>query len=208
LNVNAFDRYRNGDMNIYIGLRSRLSGQQCDLVFSRIPSDASPARADNIFERFGTSNSSGEESIGPCKDKWLECEVFICVSDLVRGPEGIIPSWVSLELFEDRADFRGQILAATGQIVPKFLLARSERKLDGLEGRRFGRNGAGVTNLIEDRTEIVRGIEQDTGQKFRELLLELDFIKIAANLGIFVNEAGPWLSSMNLLMASLNSLMW
>jgi hypothetical protein len=92
LNVNAFDRYRNGDINIYVGLRSRLSGQQCDLVFSRIPPDASSARADNIFERFGTGNSSGEESIGPRKDKRLEREVFIGVSDLIRGPEGIIPS--------------------------------------------------------------------------------------------------------------------
>jgi hypothetical protein len=121
-----------------------------------------------------------------------ESKMFIGISNLVRGPEEIIPSFVSIESFEDRADFRGQILAATVQIVLPFLLARSEGKLDVIERWGFGSDGAGIANLIEYKPQIVGGIEQDAGQNFRRLFGEFSLVKIAAKIGVMINESGPW----------------
>ncbi len=191
--LNAVDRYRKGDIGIYIGLRSRKNGHQCDLVFSRVPADTKLAGTSNVSGQFSGSDSTAKERRRICDDKRLQGEVFVGVSDLVNGPEGVIPSFVSLEALKERTDFRGQILAATGQVVPPFLFRGTEGKFGGLRGGAFAGDSGSVSGLIEDSSQIVSSIEQDAGQHLRHLLCEFDFMKVLAGIGILINEAGPWL---------------
>ena len=192
-NLNVVDRSLKGDIGIYVSLRSRGNVQQGDFAFFRIPADAEASGADDVSSATMVGDPRIVEGRWAGDDQRLEGEVFSGVSNLVSGPQGIIPSRVRLVAFKDRADFRGQILAAAGHVVPPFLLARTKRKLGSLEQRASGSDSRGVADLIEDGTEVVSGVEQDAGKHLREWS-EPDFVKIAAGISVFINEAGPWLA--------------
>ena len=121
--------------------------------------------------------------------------MFLGVSNCVERPEGIIPSFVSIETSEEVLDFQGRILAASSEIVPESLLGGTEGKFGCFQRRASSGDSRGVADLVKDGSQIVGGIEQNAGQDLRQLLSDLDFIKILAGIRIFVNEAGPWIVS-------------
>jgi hypothetical protein len=191
--LNAVDRYRKGDVGIYINMRSRSSGHQCDLVFFRVPADARAARADYVGDPLVISDSSAEEGRWISNDERLEGTVFLGVSNLVEGPKGVIPSSVSIETSKNVPDFRGQVLASTGEVVPEFLFGGAKGKFGCFQGGALSGDSRGVAGLIEGGSQVVGGIEQNAWQHLRQLLSEFDFMKVVSWVRIFVNEAGPWL---------------
>jgi hypothetical protein len=192
--INAVARYLKGEIGIYIGLRTLRDGHECDLVFLRVPANTKSAWADSFTDPIFGFNPGAEENGRGCSDKGPESEVFIGVSNLVYGPKGLIPSFVTIEILKERLDFRGKILASSGHMVPEFLFrGPADGKFDCPQARSFGSDGGCVSALIENGTKIVSGIEKNAGQYLRKLLNDFDFMKIINGIRIRINEAGPWL---------------
>ena len=91
LNLNSVDRYRGSDVDIFLGIRSRRSGKQCDLVFSKIPADTGSARTDDFFDLMTGLNSDGEECVWLGEKQPLQSKMLIGISNLVRGQRGSFP---------------------------------------------------------------------------------------------------------------------
>jgi hypothetical protein len=140
----------------------------------------------SICDDFASGKNRG---IG--NDKRSEGEMFIGISDLVDSPKGAISSFVWLTRHEDRADFRWQVLTSAGRVIPEIGFVVTERKFDSLEGGASGSNSGGITRLVKDSPQIVRGIEQDAWEEARHLARELDFKKMMMGIRIFINEHGP-----------------
>lgn len=189
--LNALDRYRNGEVCLVIKLND-LSGRspvECDLVFFTVPSNP-------VSFREGLWNSATDSSAPPCHELARDADghegkVLAGVTKLIQSPEGVISSFVRLERSKERADFRGQILAAAGQIVPPSFFGRTERKLGGLEASIPAGLGGSVTGLVEDRAQVVGGIKEDVGKIGRQPARKLDFVKIVYAIDIFLDSMGP-----------------
>jgi len=125
---------------------------------------------------------------------WDEGEMFVGVSNLVEGPEGIIPSFVSLAPLKERTDFRWQILASAGRVVPEISFGEPKGKFDRFQGRAFGGDGGGVTSLVKDGAKIVNGVKKDAWQHVRQWPNELDLVNILSGLRIFIDDVGPCVS--------------
>jgi hypothetical protein len=157
-NLNAFDRYRKGKAAIYI--RGHVGGADREFCLSFFRAPSSAERPVSRLER----NVAIERDAGGVEVQRNEGAVFLGISNLVESPEGIIPSFVSLEPLKNRTDFRWQILASAGKIVAPFFFGGSERKLDGLEGRAFSSKGRCITSLVEDSAQIVSDVKEDAWQ--------------------------------------------
>jgi len=116
-------------------------------------------------------------------------------TQLVHGPEGVIPFLVRLESFEEIPDFRWQILAASGQIVQHVSFSWPERK--------FGRFGGAIpgvldadseSGLVESRAKIAYAIEDDVGNVCIEPLCEPELENVSAAISILLNDYMPWLA--------------
>jgi len=192
--LNVLNRYCKGDVGIYVGLASRRTHCKFDLSFFRVPSDPCPAGANDLHAGC-FANDRGCVENGRLLDGYgFDREVFCRVSDVVYGPESVISSFVCLELFENRADFRRQILAATGQVVPPFLLGRANRELDVLKLSAFAELRGNVSELIEDGPEIVCGVKQNALENLRGRFSEDDFMRLVAGIGIAIRPEAPWVT--------------
>jgi hypothetical protein len=195
--LNAVDRYRKGEVTAYIGIRSRLNGSYGHLAFRCVPAHTELGREWEIetgYPVFVAVNISPENDLGLPKANGDECEMFLGISDLVECPEGTILSFISLEPFKNRTDFRWQILASSGQVALPVVFGWAKGKFDGFERGPVSGESGRVACLVEDGAEIVDGIEKDARQHLWNFLSEADSVKIRSGLRLFINEVGPWLS--------------
>lgn len=193
-NIHAVDRYVKGDVGVYAKIRSLFSGHQCDLIFFRVPSNSSPARADDVAGASLACGLAAEENRGVGDDEGFEGAMFLGISNLIESPEGAIPSFVSIAPCKNRADFRRQIFTPSVEVVPEIILGGSEREFDSLEGGAFCRHSGGVPGLVQGGPHVVRGVEQNAWEHVRQIAVELDLKKIATGIRISINEFGPWLA--------------
>jgi len=134
------------------------------------------------------------EEICPPDVKRHKSAVFLGVTELIQGPEGVIPSFVWVEAPKQRQDFRWQILAAatanyrveSGKIVP-------EGELSTFRIDFSSRDGARVTRLVENCAEIISGVENYAGEIGWKPPRELDLVKVLTSYEILLNNFGPWL---------------
>jgi len=120
--------------------------------------------------------------------------VFGNITKLVKCPKGVIPSLVRLERFKQVADFRWQILAASGQIVEHMKFIRAEGKLSRFRsGIARVSDCNGESGLIQNGPEIVSAVENDSGQELGKLFCELNLVNLCRAVGIVLNNVGPWL---------------
>jgi hypothetical protein len=150
--LDAIDRYRKGEVGAYIGLRSRLRGHQCHLAFFRIPADPGTCRTGNVFGPTLTGNFAGKSGASIANFERDESTVFLGVTELVKGPEGIIPSFVWAERQKQRCDFRRTILGDLPAVSVVIEAGRvvSERKVSSFGGDLFAGDGTSVANLVEN----------------------------------------------------------
>jgi hypothetical protein len=191
-NFDALDRYRKGDVTAYLGLHARTTNDEYCLAFFRVSSFSENG---GVIRGGTVSRLERDGALIPwCSEiEGNETAVFLSVSDLGESPEGIIPSFVSLEPFKDRTDFRRQSLAAAGQVVPKVEFGRPEWELGGLQRGAFSCEGGSVTSLIQDGPEVVGCVEKNARQHLWPIARELDFVHMFSGLRILINEVGPWL---------------
>lgn len=160
LNLNALDRYVKGEVTACIEFCSGWDGEKYQLVFCTIPSKPDDS------ERF-------------------QSEAVLGVSDFVYGPKGSIPSFVTLEPFKQRSDFRWQILASSGDVVTPFLFS-------------WGDDAGDVSGLVEYGSQVVCGVEEDTGQILRDMSRNPDFVNFLSGIRIIIDDTGPWVTFDNI----------
>jgi hypothetical protein len=122
--------------------------------------------------------------------------VFLGVTELVQGPEGVIPSFVWIEPAKQRYDFRGAILAdlPAFNIVIEAGKVISERKVSSFGVSLATCDSGSVASLVQHSPHIANGVKEDAGEHFRQLLREFDFVNIRSRLRILINNVGPWLT--------------
>jgi len=189
-NLNALDRYRNGEVCLMIKLNG-LSGRcpiECDLVFFAVPSKS--VTRGRLRISASDSSASPRHELARESDR-NKSNMFAGITKLVQSPQGIIPSLVRLERSKKRADFRGQILAAAGQVVPPSFFGRAEGEFSALKPGISASSGGGVSSLIEHGTQIVGGVEKDIGEVVWQPSSKLDFVKVVDAIDIFLDNMGP-----------------
>lgn len=193
-NLDAADRYRKGEVAAYARGRYLRNGDQYHLVFLRIPPADSSVRVGDASAYHSLWKGGVEIGAGLVDREGNERAVFLGISNLVYGPEGVIPSFITLELFKEVLDFRGQILASAGQVVSPFLLGRTERELGGPQAGALGGDGACVAGLVEYGTQVIGDVEEDAGKRLRQLTREFDFVNILSRIRLTIFDVGPRLS--------------
>jgi hypothetical protein len=147
---NFIERYRKGELNIVVKIKSKRRMGKRDLVFRAVPmwgmQNGDRTRPTLNIESTGSNTDGREQS------------VFVSVAQLVQGPEKVIPSLVRLEPAKKRKDFVRQFLGATAT----YCVVKSSDVVPKGKVRSFGRRFAGsdcggVTNLIEDGAERFNG---------------------------------------------------
>jgi len=191
-NLNAVDNYRKGKVAAYVGIR--IGDDQYHLVFFSVPADCG-----TNFLEFSGHSGGRSRVVGNCgrdiPDAGAnESEVFLGISHLIDGPEGVIPSFVSILPFKERTDFRWQILAASGQIVPEVRFGGAKGEFHGFKRRASGSDGGGVTGLVKDSTKVVDCIKEDAGQRIGGGPKEFDLVNFLSGLRIFIDDVGPCVS--------------
>jgi hypothetical protein len=157
--INVVERYRKGDIELKLALY--LSGvrgaRKYHLVFFAVPM--------GIELQPRTSNldvASNPDSSADCNG--VKHFVLRGVTQFIQCPEGVIPSLVRLERFKQAADFRWQILASAGQVIPHVDFGWSEGKFCGF---RIGTNVLPADrkcDLIEDGPEVISAVEHNVGE--------------------------------------------
>jgi hypothetical protein len=100
-----------------------------------------------------------------------------CVTQLIQGPEGVIPSLVRLEYSKERDNFLGDIAANAASIyeIVQFGEAVADRELRSLGGDFSRRDSGGVSGLIEDGSESLKGLLSNLRAGIGQPLGELEF---------------------------------
>jgi hypothetical protein len=185
------NRYVKGDIGCYLRLHSRFSDQECDLAFvstgDALRTNDRPSVADDIasvdYARFFDFNRH-------------QSAVFLGVTKLVEGPEGIVPSFVWIESAKQRDDLWRAMFAdaPTINIVIELGKIVAERKAGPFGASPAACNSGGVSSLIENGAEIARDIEQDARQHLWRFLSEHNLMDVPARIRLCINDMGPWLA--------------
>lgn len=190
--VDIVKSYRHGWIDCYVQLRSRRSNQQCDLSFFRVP--RRPFRPLELKESSAIAGLNGKNEAA--KSQRNKFAVFLGVTELIYGPEGVIPSFVRLEPFKERYDCRVKIPAyfpLAVNIDAKILDIFCEREIGFLGMLASAGDGGSVPALIQNGPEIIDGIENNAGERFWDWLSESDLVALLSGIRINVCDGGPWL---------------
>ncbi len=115
--LNAVDCYLKGEVAAYVRIKSSRNGHQSHLMFVSIPASSDPVRANRMADT-GTIRDFGHEiGQGIPNPDGDESAVFLGITKLVQGPEGVIRSFVWLETPKNRIDFRWNVLAPANNTI-------------------------------------------------------------------------------------------
>jgi hypothetical protein len=109
------------------------------------------------------------------------------------GRGKVIPSFVSLEPFKERTDFRWQILASAFGIVPHTRFRWADGELAGFRSGVASEVGDSEPELVEDSPKIIGGFKDDVWQVFRQRCRKFDLMNVCGAVGIPLHDMGPWL---------------
>lgn len=156
-NINALDCYRNGDVCVVVNFRLGVCPEQQQLILSSVQQTA-----------------CGRDSPADCSIESSDSDVFLGVTNLVQGPDGVIPSFVCIAPFKERTDFRRQVLTTPAHSVEPMCLVIREGELS--------RDGAGVGTLIE-------GVKQNAWKPPGKS----DLMQFMESISIVIDDVGPTL---------------
>ena len=128
-------------------------------------------------------------------NQWNNLIVFLGVTHLVQGPQGIIPSLVWVEPPKQRDDFRRAII---GDLPAKNIVIKSgqviaEREVGSLWIGFSACDSGSVATLIEHGSEIADGIENDAIKHGWKPPSKSDLVTLMSGYRIILNNVGPWL---------------
>lgn len=189
--LNISEEYIEGraDVVLQMCMRSADQAHVFDLVFCRVP----PAKPDAPLPNMTSDQTDATVNGGGAqRDRHA---MRLDVSYAVKTPQGLIPSLVWAEPFNERADCRGN----ADDFLVQFLMDADgvvgERKA-GVVGRRAGpnRNSAGINGMIESVAQVGEGILGNSSELARQARCQADLVNILSSISVEVDHAGIWLS--------------
>jgi hypothetical protein len=173
---------RNNYIRMSVG---RIGGSvDFDLVLSAVGSDGKIPRG----------HSSGNLNPRSSVPDLNKLSVLLDICDVVHGPKGIIPSFVWLEPFKERANLAGQVLFCPFDLGGPIVEVIREGKVAERVGFTPVSNGNGVGHLVETGAQIVDAIEHDAREFGIEAGRKLDLMNPVTGLRILFNHVGVRIS--------------
>ena len=158
--------YNEGKVHICVKLAARVGFGDYDLILFAVEG-----------RRFH-SNAAAEYSLSDVvsaasNTDWHQEAMFIGVTELVEGPEGVIPSFMRLERAKERADFRRQVLAPPLGVRIKFDggITKGKAGVLGLDDARA--DGDGIPALIQRRSQGFDCLNSGIGPTIGDFAVEL-----------------------------------
>jgi hypothetical protein len=173
--TNSFDlskRYKENDIEIVVKVRVGAHREKYDLILSGIPSG---------FFRSGKEGINGlrlESSSFPqdAASHRSEPHVFVCITQIVKCAENVIPSFVRLERPKDRKNLLRNILGSSLNGVFKFSGGSSEGEGCSLWLGYPGSDGDCVTGLVKGGSQICESVSSNEFKGIRDRQAELEFV--------------------------------
>jgi hypothetical protein len=118
--------------------------------------------------------------------------VFFGIRECIQCPKGVVPSFVWLEPFKERANLKGEIVfQAVDSVRPKIDVF-GERERSKIIGISVGTmpHSDGVSHLIQAGPEIANGIEHNTGNIIGESFTKAEYLQIISGISITLDNMG------------------
>jgi len=142
--------YEEGKFDIVLKVSTGFDSGEYDLIFSAVKNGhgrVPPAQGHGIDFQSTSSDAHGDEE-----------SVFVGVTELVQGPEGVIPSLMRVERAKERADFHGEVFAAALSDTIQISNRVPKGKVGVSRLNHPGPKGYGVATLIEGGSERFNGL--------------------------------------------------
>jgi len=186
-NINVANRYERLNLEVVLVLRSMFEMRDYHLIFRAIPFGGKLHRNgvlhDHILDMHSAdSNCAGHHDF-----------VFLGITQLVQGPEKIIPSFVWLKSQYEVNDFLRHVggMPFPFGLTLNLFQAVTERKM-GVPCFPAVGDTDGVACLIESGTQVVNGVEGDSRKGRGHWPNQLDLMKILCAVSIVLDDAGVW----------------
>lgn len=176
--------YNEGKLHIVLKISSGWGAQDYDLVFDAIIDggwDGKSAAADQPFYVCAAAGNAD----------WDQKSVLIGVTELVQGPEGVIPSLMRLERAKERLDFRREVFAAPFGVRIKVGDGVPEGEVGLRGGGLAAKDGCGVATLVEGGAEGFNRLHGGIGPTMRDIAGKLEGVD-SESLSIHLSDRASW----------------
>lgn len=163
--IKFVEAYEKGNIGVVFELPAGHDAQIFDLIFFAIPS-----RGEELEAASGPPAHLHLRSKRPDRHKE---PVFVGVTELVEGPQGIIPSLVRIEASKQRADLAGQVPASSLYHSIQVSNVVGDRKIGILGLGNSVENGDGVSGLVESGPQRLKGFNGSVGPTIGKIAREL-----------------------------------
>jgi hypothetical protein len=184
--INFAKRYLEGKMHVIVEFASRRNARKYDLVFFAIP--------DNRVQNLGGSakDSIADEHAAGCKrDGDKSC--MGGVTQLVKSPDGVIPSFVRLERHKKRKNFSWQVVSDfTFDDIGEPINVIPNGKLGLLGGDLTRCDRSSVTDLVKCGSKSFKSLRSGVGATVGNPFSELEFMELCNSICIQFYDTMAW----------------
>jgi hypothetical protein len=187
--VNFPELYKEGKLHVVIECTSRADSTKYDLVFFAVQGEVTGDGHGGI----GSRRKDPREANSASRNRNWDEGRMSRVTQLVHGPNQVIPSLVRFERQKERKNFIREVCGdfsfhqvfQPGRIVPDGEL--------GLLGRNLSsRSGSGVASLIQNGPQGLKGFSSVVDTSGRQPISELEFVELCDSVSIKFNDTSVW----------------
>jgi len=187
-NVNLCQRYEDIKLEVDLHCRSVLDMSQYHFIFRVVPYGRDLDGYYRSLEKVSAGAGSSDTHGNRCEDF-----MFVGITQLVQGPQKIIPSFVWLARNHVVKDVFGDVLRGLVSSTLDLSQIETEGEVRFLSGRPSG-NSTIISSLVEGGSKIANNIESNAGQNHWHGLSQFDFIKILSSVGILFHSSDVWIA--------------
>jgi hypothetical protein len=181
--VDVVKSYMEGNIHIVLQISFRGDPSKYDAIFVPLPSEhkLSGACSPHLIDVY----SPGADTY------WHKESVFVGVTKLVDGPEGIIPSLVWLERSKERTNFWAQIPTSPFDVVIQSDGRISEGKISILGVRNAAQNASSIATLIQAGSEGFDGLDGRIGPTIGDVARKFQTVDSKA-IRLYLSSTSGW----------------
>jgi hypothetical protein len=181
--IDLVKSYKEGNIEIVIGVSAGPHASKHDLIFFAIPS------GDRNLERPGPGKVFDVHSAHGPSDR---NEGRMCaVTQLVEGPEGHIPSLVRLEPSKERLNLWGQVFGPSSNVIVHVEGGIPEREFRALGSELSPQGGYGESGLIERGPQRLKRFGSVVSADLRNGFGYVEFVKLKS-MRVFLDNLFVW----------------